>query len=100
MSETVAPDVTRLLADWRGGKAGALDQLTPLVHQELRRVAASFLRRERADHTLQPTALINEAYLRLLRQSVPEFENRSHFFGIAAQLMRQILVDFARQRLA
>ena len=72
----------------------------PIVQQELRRVAAAYLRRERSDHTLQPTALINEAYIRLMDQSSPTFENRAHFYGIAAQIMRQILVDFARKRLS
>ena len=89
-----------MLGDWRAGDREALDRIMPLVQQELRRVAASYLRRERSDHTLQPTALINEAYIRLMDQSAPTFENRAHFFGIAAQIMRQILVDFARKRLS
>ncbi len=99
-AEERSPDVTQMLSDWRKGDPRALAELTPIVQQELRRVAAACLRRERSDHTLQPTALINEAYLRLLRQNVPEFENRAHFFGVAAQIMRQILVDFARKRLS
>ncbi len=99
-AEGRSPDVTQMLSDWRKGDPRALAELTPIVQQELRRVAAACLRRERSDHTLQPTALINEAYLRLLRQNVPEFENRAHFFGVAAQIMRQILVDFARKRLS
>lgn len=93
-------DITRLLGEWGGGSQGALDQLSPIVHQELRRIAVAYMRRERSDHTLQPTALINEAYVRLLGQGRVSFENRAHFFGIAAQIMRQILVDFARKRVA
>ena len=90
--------VSRLLADWSNGDRAALDELTPLVYAELRRLAASYLRQERSDHTLQPTALVHEAYIRLVSQSLPDWKNRSHFFGVAAQLMRQILVDYARQR--
>ena len=93
-------DITRLLGEWRGGNQGALDQLSPIVHQELRRIAASYMRRERSDHTLQPTALINEAYIRLIGQGGVSYSSRSHFYGIAAQIMRQILVDFARKRVA
>lgn len=88
--------VTRMLVDWRAGDQAALDRLTPVVYHELHRLAAAYLRRERPDHTLQPTALIHEAYLRLIDQSVPAFNSRAHFFGVAAHLMRQILVDFAR----
>ena len=90
-------EVTQLLLDWRSGDKTALDKLTPLVYAELRRVAASYLREERAGGTPQPTALIQEAYVRLIDPSLPDFQNRSHFFGVAAQLMRQILVDHARQ---
>ena len=93
-------EITRLLGEWRDGNQAALDQLSPMVHQELRRIAAAYMRRERSDHTLQPTALINEAYVRLLGQGSVTFANRAHFFGIAAQIMRQILVDFARRRVA
>src|SRR6266851_9501918 len=93
-------DVTQLLARWANGDQGALEDLTPLVYKELRRLAASHLRRERKSHTLQPTALVHEAYLRLVDQSNPRWQNRSHFFGVAARLMRQILVDHARQRQA
>src|SRR5579862_1171433 len=93
-------EITRLLGEWRGGNKSALDQLSPIVHQELRRIAVAYMRRERADHTLQPTALINEAYVRLLGSGNVSFSNRAHFFGIAAQIMRQILVDFARRRVA
>lgn len=93
-------DVTRLLIDWREGKEAALDQLTPLIYQELRKLAGAYMRRERGEHTLQPTALIHEAYVRLIDQSVPNFNSRTHFFGVAARLMRQVLVDFARTRQA
>ena len=95
-----APDVTRLLIAWKEGDRAALDALTPHVYQELRRIAASYLRNERPGHTLQPTALIHEAYLRLIDQSLPQFNSRTHFFGVAAQIMRQILVDFARSHRA
>lgn len=92
--------VTQMLNDWGRGDKAALDQLMPVVYQELRRLAGSYLRRERHDHTLQPTALINEAYLRLIGQETPEWQSRAHFFGVAARLMRQILVDHARARTA
>lgn len=94
-------NITRLLMDWTSkGDEAALEALTPVVYGELRKLALSYLRRERSDHTLQPTALIHEAYLRLVDQNVPEWRSRSHFFGVAAQLMRQILVDHARARSA
>jgi RNA polymerase sigma factor (TIGR02999 family) len=89
-------DMTRLLRAWSEGDARALDQLMPLVYTELRRRAAGYLRRERAGHTLQPTALVHEAYLRLLDQDRTVWQSRSQFFGIAAQMMRRILVDRAR----
>ena len=92
--------VTRLLLEWGAGDRAALDELVPLVFDELRRLAHSYLRRERADHTLQPTALVNEAYLRLVNQEGVRWQSRAHFFGIAANLMRQILVDHARRRAA
>jgi RNA polymerase sigma factor (TIGR02999 family) len=95
MSEP-AHQVTQLLADWTNGDRAALDRLTPLVYAELRRLAAGYLRQERAGHTLQPTALVHEAYIRLIDQANPDWKNRSHFFAVAAQLMRQILVDHAR----
>jgi RNA polymerase sigma factor (TIGR02999 family) len=91
-------DVTRLLAKWANGDQQALDELTPLVYNELRRLAASQLRKERRSHTLQPTALVHEAYLRLVDQRNRSFHDRAHFFGVAARLMRQILVDHARRR--
>lgn len=88
--------VTELLKDWADGNPSALERLMPLVYSELRRQARNYLRRERADHTLQPTALVNEAYLRLVDQKNARWQNRSQFFGVAAQLMRRILVDHAR----
>ncbi len=96
MSQTHA--VTGLLREWVRGNQDALAELTPLVYAELRRLAAAYLRRERQGHTLQPTALVHEAYMRLVDQSRPSWENRSHFYGVAARLMRQILVDHARRR--
>ena len=93
-------DVTRFLIDWNNGDQAALDKLMPLVYSELRRLASNYLRRERPDHTLQPTALVNEAYLKLIDQRFAKWQNRAQFFGISAQLMRRILVDHARQRQA
>ena len=92
-----APDVTVLLQAVQQGQDGALDQLLPLVYDDLRQVAAKHLRRERMDHTLQPTALVHEAFLRLVDQRNVNWQNRAHFFGVAAQLMRRILVDYARR---
>jgi RNA polymerase sigma factor (TIGR02999 family) len=89
--------VSRLLAAHRAGDHEAINRLVPLVYDELRRIAASFLSRERAGHTLQPTALVNEAYLRLLQAEDLAYESRAHFVAIAARLMRQILVDHARK---
>ncbi len=93
-----AHEVTRLLGEWAKGDREALDRLTPLVYAELRRRAARCLREERLDHTLQPTALVHEAYLRLVDQQKTSWQNRSHFYGVAVRLMRQILVDYARRR--
>jgi RNA polymerase sigma-70 factor, ECF subfamily len=90
--------VTDLLQAWSDGDETALERLMPLVYDELHRLAKRYMRRERSGHTLQPTALINEAYLRLIERSHTRWENRAHFFAISAQLMRQILVDFARSR--
>lgn len=92
------PSVTALLGQWRSGDAQALERLLPLVYRELHRVAGRYLRRERSDHTLQSTALVHEAYLRLAGPEAPEWRNRAHFFGVAANLMRQILVEHARAR--
>ena len=91
-------DVTRLLMDWNDGNQAAVDQLMPLVYDELHRLATSYMRRERAEHTLQPTALVHEAYFRLVDQERVEWKSRAQFFGIAAQAMRRILVDHARGR--
>jgi RNA polymerase sigma-70 factor, ECF subfamily len=93
-------EVTQLLQQWSSGQEQALDRLVPHIHQELRKLAASYLRRERADHTLQPTALVNEAFLKLIDQRSVRWQNRAHFFGIAAQAMRRILVDHARTHAA
>jgi RNA polymerase sigma factor (TIGR02999 family) len=92
--------VTALLTDWSRGDTSALDQLLPLVYAELRRIAASQLRGERVNHTLQPTALVNEVYLRLVDQRQVEWQGRAHFLGVAAQTMRRILVDHARRHAA
>jgi RNA polymerase sigma factor (TIGR02999 family) len=91
-------NVTDLLAQWSRGDEQALQNLTPIVYKQLRLLAASYLRKERQGHTLQPTALVNEAYLRLVDQKSPNWRDRAHFFGVAARLMRQILVDHARRK--
>ena len=91
-------EVTELLQKWSGGDADALDELTPLIYAELHRIARSYMRRERDNHTLQTSALVNEAYVRLIDWKTARWENRAHFFGVSAQLMRRILVDFARRR--
>jgi RNA polymerase sigma factor (TIGR02999 family) len=98
--ELASRDLTQLLLAWSHGDQSALDVLTPLIYQELHRLAHIHLRREHAAHTLQPTALIHEAYLRMAGQRLPEFHSRTHFFGVAALYMRQILVDHARARRA
>ena len=90
--------VTQLLLDWSNGDAAAFDELLPFVHEELIRLARRYMRRERVDHTLQTTALVNEAYLRLVDQSSVHWQGRAHFFAIAARTMRRILVDYARTR--
>jgi RNA polymerase sigma factor (TIGR02999 family) len=92
-------DVTQLLVHWGKGDKQALDRLMPLVYDELHRMASRYLRRERQEHTLQATALINEAYLRIVDQNRVNWQNRAHFFGVAAQMMRRILVDHARSHL-
>ena len=91
-------EVTQLLHAWSDGNKAALEELTPLVYAELRRLAEKYMRRERAGHPLQTTALVNEAYVRLIDLRQVRWQNRAHFFGVAAQLMRHILVDFARAR--
>jgi RNA polymerase sigma factor (TIGR02999 family) len=93
-------NVTQLLVKWSEGDQKALDKLMPLVYSELRRLARNYLRRERQNHTLQPTALVNEAYLKLIDQRSAHWKNRAQFYGVAAQLMRRILVDHARQHQA
>ncbi len=98
MTET--HDVTKLLLDWRNGNEQALEKLTPLLYDELRRLAARYLRREREGHTLQTTALVNEAYLQLIGQQARDWQNRAHFLAIASHLMRNILVDHARAHAA
>ena len=90
--------VTQLLIDWSNGDENALRQLIPLVHEELRRVARRHMAHERAEHTLQATALVNEAYVRLVDIRQVKWQNRAHFFAMSARLMRRILVDFARSR--
>ncbi len=91
-------DVSKLLADWRLGAPDAEARLLAAVQGELRRIAAAYMRRERPDHTLQPTALVNEAYLRLVGEQGANWDGRAHFYGIAARVMRQVLVDHARKR--
>jgi RNA polymerase sigma factor (TIGR02999 family) len=88
--------VTQLLTDWRGGNNAAFTELTPLVYGDLRRLAQHYMSGQRPDHTLQATALVNEAYLRLADQTNPSWQNRAHFFAVAARAMRQILVDYAK----
>ena len=95
-----AEGVTRLLVEWSDGDQAAVDRLFPIVYQELRRLARNYFRRERPDHTLQPTALVHEAFLRLIDQRRVTWHNRAHFFGLAAQMMRRILVNQAVSRRA
>jgi RNA polymerase sigma factor (TIGR02999 family) len=96
MAEDDQSQVTQLLVKWGGGDQQALENLMPLVYAELKRLAGSYLRRERPDHTLQSAALVNEAYVRLIDQRAVRWQNKAHFFGIAAQMMRRILLDHAR----
>lgn len=98
MSEPTSHEVTQLLQKWSDGDAAALEELTPIIHAELHKIAHRYINRERDGHTLQTTALVNEAYMRLIEWKSAKFENRAHFFGVSAQLMRRILVDFARKR--
>lgn len=95
-----AGEITKLLDDWRHGDPKALDQLMQLIYDELRQLASAYLRRERPDHTLQTTALVHEAFLRLVGQQHVEWQNRAHFYGIAARMMRRLLANHARDRLA
>jgi len=98
MTEPSPQDVSQLLIEWSNGDKSALDKLTPLIYDELRRLAHHYMSHERTGHTLQTTALVNEAYLRLVNRKDVHWQNRAHFFGIAAQLMRRILVDHARSK--
>jgi RNA polymerase sigma factor (TIGR02999 family) len=98
VADAPSHDVTRLLAKWKDGDEAALQQLVPIVHAELRRLAQRQMARERPGHTLQPTALVNEAYLRLVNLKQMQWQDRAHFFAMGARLMRRILVDFARSR--
>ena len=97
MSESEQTDVTSILKRASHGSHSAIERLMPLVYNELRALAESYLQRERPDHTLQATALVHEAYMRLIRQQDVDWQNRAHFFGVAAQAIRRILVDYARQ---
>ena len=90
--------ITQLLQAWGGGDQAALERLTPLVYEELHRLARHYMAQERSDHVLQTTALVNEAYIRLLNWKEVSWRNRAHFFGVSARLMRHVLVDFARRR--
>ena len=96
MAVASSDEVTRLLEDWSNGKREALDKLTPLVYAELRQLAHRYMKGEQPGHTLQTTALVNEAYLRLVKRKNVHWQNRAHFFAVAAQLMRHILIDYAR----
>ena len=98
MTTRTAIELTQLLVDWRNGDKAALGELMPLVYQELRRIARRYMRGERAGHTLQSAALVNEAYLRLIEIRSVDWQSRAHFFAMAAQLMRRVLVDHARSR--
>lgn len=98
MTAASPQDVTQLLAAWSDGDEAALEQLVPIIQAELRRLATHYLKRERPGHILQTSALVNEAYVRLINWKAARFESRAHFFGVSAQLMRRILVDFARGR--
>src|ERR1043165_7317672 len=98
MASGAARDVTQLLINWSRGDQFALEQLMPLVYGELRRLAAAYLRRERSNHTLQSTALVHEAFLRMVHQQDVQWKSRAHFYGIAAQMIRRILVDYARSQ--
>ena len=100
MPRATADDVTTILLEWGDGKRSALGRLMPVVYDELRRVAGRYLRGERQNHTLQPTVLVHEAYLRLMDQRRARWQNRAHFFAIAARLMRRVLVDHARRHAA
>ncbi len=99
MNNSISPQITGLLVEWSNGSKSALDEMLPLIETELRRLAHRYMSRERPGHTLQTTALVNEAYLRLIDQNNVRWQNRAHFFAIAAQMMRRILVDYARRKM-
>lgn len=98
MSEPTSQNITVLLRRWSDGDASALEELTPIIYDELRRIARRHMARERSGHTLQTTALVNEAFVRLMKWSDARFDDRKHFFGVSAHLMRMVLVDFARKQ--
>ena len=98
MSTDRPTEITQLLLDWRGGSERAFEELLPLVYGELRRIARNYMRRQNPGHTLQTTALVNEAYMRLVDSNRVNWQDRNHFFAVSAQLMRRILVDFARKK--
>ena len=100
MPKTSSQQLTQMLIQLSEGDAQMVDDILPLIYDELRRLAGNYLRRERSDHTLQPTALVHEAYIKLIDQTQVKWQNRAHFFGIAANIMRRILVDYARQHKA
>jgi RNA polymerase sigma factor (TIGR02999 family) len=100
MPQTSSQQLTQMLIQLSEGNAQMVDDILPLIYDELRRLAGNYLRRERSDHTLQPTALVHEAYIKLIDQTQVKWQNRAHFFGIAANIMRRILVDYARQHKA
>ncbi len=100
MSNTSSHELTQMLIQLSEGKSQVVDDILPLIYEELRSLASNYLRRERSDHTLQPTALVHEAYLKLIDQTQVKWQNRAHFFGVAANIMRRILVDHARKHTA
>ena len=100
MSEKGPSEITKMLIELTGGNQDVVNEILPHIYDELRRLAGSYLRRERSDHTLQPTALVHEAYMKLIDQKKVKWQNRAHFFGIAAQVMRRILMDHARKHTA
>ena len=100
MSQPISSEITQMLIELTDGNSAVVNQILPHIYDELRKLAGSYLRRERSDHTLQPTALVHEAYMKLIDQKQVKWQNRAHFFGIAAQVMRRILMDHARKHKA
>lgn len=100
MNQTESADITQMLIELTDGNKEVVNEILPLIYAELRKLASGYLRKERGNHTLQPTALVHEAYMKLIDQKKVKWQNRSHFFGIAAQVMRRILMDYARQHKA